>query len=170
MNKINIKSNIKFLRESKGMKQSEFAKLFGLSRDNIASYERGTEPKLKVILQIVNFFHISIDDFVTENFSLNPPNTINSSEDKIAPKIAPIVAPNTKKGSVIDYPAFQNALNPTKLEEAVNGLIDKRIGDVESLLYRLLANMKAQEIKEEVTEELKRVDEMMKEQNTETSK
>ena len=64
-----LSENLLYLRESLNLKQSEFGQLFDLSRDNIASYERGTEPKIYTLLKIVNHFHISIEDILTENLS-----------------------------------------------------------------------------------------------------
>lgn len=46
------------------MTQWEFGALFGVSRDNIASYERGSEPKMDFIARLVNYFQISYDDFI----------------------------------------------------------------------------------------------------------
>lgn len=59
-----IKENIKCLRKNLALSQGEFGALFNVTRDNIASYERGTEPKLNFITSIVNYFHISYDDFI----------------------------------------------------------------------------------------------------------
>jgi transcriptional regulator with XRE-family HTH domain len=54
--------NIRYLRETAGLSQAKFGKGFGVSRDNIASYERGSEPKMEFITKLVNFYHISVDD------------------------------------------------------------------------------------------------------------
>ncbi len=64
-----IKQNIKYLRLESGCNQEEFGKLLGYSRDNIASYERGTEPKISFIMSLVNHFHISYDDFIGRDLS-----------------------------------------------------------------------------------------------------
>jgi transcriptional regulator with XRE-family HTH domain len=65
-----IKQNFKYLRNKKGLKQEEFGALFGLSRDNIASYERGVEPKLDVLSNIGNVLHVSIDDLVNKDLAM----------------------------------------------------------------------------------------------------
>ena len=59
-----IRENIKYLRAKLSMTQGEFGSLFGVSRDNIASYERGSEPKMEFIVRLVNYFPISYDDFI----------------------------------------------------------------------------------------------------------
>lgn len=64
MNKNHILENLKYLRARLALTQSEFGALFLVSRDNIASYERGSEPKVEFITRLVNYFHISYDDFI----------------------------------------------------------------------------------------------------------
>lgn len=64
-----IKENILYLRQLTGESQEIFGQRFGLTRDNIASYERGSEPKLEAIVKIVNYFHITIDLFVNTNLA-----------------------------------------------------------------------------------------------------
>lgn len=64
-----IKENIRFIRQLVGDRQEDFALRFGLNRDNIASYERGIEPKLELISRIVEYFNISLDDFFHINLS-----------------------------------------------------------------------------------------------------
>ena len=64
MYKKHVKENIKYLRSKSGMTQNEFGALFGVSRDNIASYERGSEPKIDFITRLVDYFQISYDDFI----------------------------------------------------------------------------------------------------------
>jgi DNA-binding XRE family transcriptional regulator len=66
-----LTSNIKYLRSKLGLNQADFGELFGCSRDNIASYERGTEPKLETLFSIVNYFHISIEDIYSTDLSLS---------------------------------------------------------------------------------------------------
>lgn len=47
-----------------GLSQGELAEKVGSTRDRIASYERGTEPRLKAIEAFVNFFHTNYVDFI----------------------------------------------------------------------------------------------------------
>lgn len=62
-----LSKNIKYLRDTAGSSQAEFGKAFGVSRDNIASYERGTEPKIDFILKVVNFYHITVDNLIRDD-------------------------------------------------------------------------------------------------------
>jgi transcriptional regulator with XRE-family HTH domain len=68
-----FKQNIRYIRIHRGLNQEEFGALFKLSRDNIASYERGIEPKLDVLASIGKILHISLDDLVTTDLALGPP-------------------------------------------------------------------------------------------------
>lgn len=78
-----LKANIKFLREEKGMSQPQLAEALGCSRDNIASYERGTEPKLGMLQIIVNYFHLTIDDIINKDLSKEE---IVNNKTEIAPQ------------------------------------------------------------------------------------
>jgi len=60
-----LPENLKLLREYAGKSQDAFGELFGLNRNNIASYERGTEPRLSFLINISNHFHIKLDDLVS---------------------------------------------------------------------------------------------------------
>ena len=62
-----LSENLKYLRETAKLTQGAFGKAFGVSRDNIASYERGSAPKIDFLKKIVNFYHMSMDVIVNEN-------------------------------------------------------------------------------------------------------
>ena len=64
MGKNHIRNNLKYLRARLSLTQGEFGALFDVSRDNIASYERGSEPKMEFIARLVKHFDISYDDFI----------------------------------------------------------------------------------------------------------
>lgn len=55
------------------MGQSDLAKLLNVSRDNVASYERGSTPKLDVVVRIVSTFHIDLKDLVEKDLETSPP-------------------------------------------------------------------------------------------------
>jgi transcriptional regulator with XRE-family HTH domain len=77
-----IQKNIKKLRNIKGLSQSEFAKLFDLSRANIGSYEEGrAQPKIETATRIANYFSISLDDFVNRELSVNELSGFNELKE-----------------------------------------------------------------------------------------
>lgn len=54
--------NLKFLREDKGLNQSELAKKIGLRQSHISSWELNTsDPSLYNISLIADYFNVSID-------------------------------------------------------------------------------------------------------------
>lgn len=70
MDKNFIGLNIKHLRKSKKMNQSDVAKLVGKSTQIVSKYEKGeVEPSLKVIYTIADFFEVSVGDLLTIDLS-----------------------------------------------------------------------------------------------------
>ena len=67
-----ISTNLKALREHLHMSQGMFAEVFGITRDNIASYERGSKPDLPLVVQIVKYFHIPLDGFIADDLRKHP--------------------------------------------------------------------------------------------------
>lgn len=60
-----IGQNIRFLRKSKKMSQTELAEQLGLNMASLSTYERErSEPTISTLAQIAEFFGISIDDLV----------------------------------------------------------------------------------------------------------
>ncbi|CAH0131360.1 helix-turn-helix transcriptional regulator [Chryseobacterium sp. Bi04] len=60
-------SNVKKIRQAKGLSQKAFADLFDLSRGVISSYEEGrAEPKIETILKVANHFNLSLDKLLIE--------------------------------------------------------------------------------------------------------
>ena len=79
-----LSQNIKNLRVINGLSQTELGNQLGCTRDNIASYERGTEPKLEILLKIVNHFHIHLDNLVNDDlsdYSVHEINTFKVDKD-----------------------------------------------------------------------------------------
>jgi hypothetical protein len=65
-------TNIKKIRQVKGLSQKAFADLFDLNRGVISSYEEGrAEPKIETILKVANHFNLTIDKLLTEIIQVN---------------------------------------------------------------------------------------------------
>lgn len=57
--------NLKYLRKSRRLSQENLAKELGISRNMIASYEsRSIEPKLSLLINIADYFSVSVDNLV----------------------------------------------------------------------------------------------------------
>ena len=66
------KENIKKIRLAKKISQASFASIFSLARPSIGAYEEGrSEPKIETIIQIANYFRISIDVLLTRELTVN---------------------------------------------------------------------------------------------------
>jgi transcriptional regulator with XRE-family HTH domain len=64
--------NLKKIRLVKKLNQTEFAKLFGLTRSAVGAYEEGrAEAKIDKIIEIADFFGISIDSFLKKKLTVN---------------------------------------------------------------------------------------------------
>ncbi len=68
----NIGKNIRKIRTTKGLSQSAFAELFGLTRASIGAYEEGrAEPKLDAIVQIAKHFSFTLDKILMDEVTVN---------------------------------------------------------------------------------------------------
>jgi len=65
-----LRLNIKHLRTLNGLTQAQMADILDVSRDKVASYERGTTPPVDIIHTIVNHFHIRFNDLIEKDLSL----------------------------------------------------------------------------------------------------
>ncbi len=67
-----IGENIKKIRQVKKISQAQFSILFNLARPSIGAYEEGrSEPKIETIIQIANYFRISIDVLLTRKLTVS---------------------------------------------------------------------------------------------------
>lgn len=64
--------NIKKIRTLKKLSQTKFAELFGLSRAAIGAYEEGrAEAKVEKIIEIANYFGVSLEQILLKKLTLN---------------------------------------------------------------------------------------------------
>lgn len=67
-----IGKNIRKIRTVKKLSQAAFAEIFKLARPSVGAYEEErSEPKLETIIQIANYFGISIDSLLTKELTIN---------------------------------------------------------------------------------------------------
>ena len=64
-------SNLKYLRKKNGMEQVELASKLGRkSGSTISEWEKGSyTPKIKVLAQIANIFHVDLDDLMNKDLT-----------------------------------------------------------------------------------------------------
>ncbi|SMO56177.1 Transcriptional regulator, contains XRE-family HTH domain [Chryseobacterium rhizoplanae] len=74
-------SNIKKIRQVKGLSQKAFADLFDLNRGVISSYEEGrAEPKIETILKVANHFNLNLDKFLTETLQADELESVSNTD------------------------------------------------------------------------------------------
>ncbi|MCT4613464.1 MAG: helix-turn-helix domain-containing protein [Marinifilaceae bacterium] len=62
--------NIKFLRKRKKISQSYLAEELNINRSTLAGYEKNVQPPYAVLIEISNYFKISIDALLKYNLSI----------------------------------------------------------------------------------------------------
>jgi len=119
-----IGKNIKKIRGVKSLNQSDFADLFNLKRASIGAYEEGrAEPKLSTIIEIANYFGISVDDLLKKDLSVNDlyhfdifrKDLIKSTKHNLRPtKLPPTVLsiPLVSQALKADYLLDRDSLGP----------------------------------------------------------
>lgn len=116
-------TNIKKIRQVKGLSQKAFADLFDLNRGVISAYEEGrAEPKIDTLLKVARHFSLDLDDFLTKPLQVN----------------------NLVSGSVIDNlmfapleslsKTFNNAIDHTKDHETNTAVLQKILATID-LVY-----------------------------------
>ena len=94
MKKSPLALNIRKLRLFKQLNQTEFAEKLSVTRASIGAYEEGrAEPKLAFLIELSDFFKLSIDQIVKKELTINeiakfPADNIPSSSfDKVHEKL-----------------------------------------------------------------------------------
>jgi len=65
-------TNIKKIRQVRGLSQKAFADLFELNRGVISSYEEGrAEPKIETLLKVADYFNLDLHNLLTEILQVN---------------------------------------------------------------------------------------------------
>ena len=112
MKKTVIAKNFRKLRSFKGLNQTEFADLFGITRSTVGSYEEGrAEPKLDTLLKVADYFKLTVDDIIRKELTIN--------------KIAGFEYPEPER---VEYNQLMN-----KMKE-----MNKRMEDMDAMLHKLL--------------------------------
>ncbi len=67
-----IGKNIRKIRISKKLTQTEFAELFDLKRTAVGSYEEGrAEPKIETLIKIADYYKLSLDQLLRKELTVN---------------------------------------------------------------------------------------------------
>ena len=86
-------SNIKFLRNRKGLQQAEVCNLIEFKQSTWSGYESGfSKPNFKGLLKIIEFFEVSASELLEidlSNVNLNENGTQEKESGKCKPKYNP---------------------------------------------------------------------------------
>lgn len=78
-----IGKNIKKIRLVKKLTQADFSTIFNVSRTSVGAYEEGrADPKIETLIQIANYFSISLDDLITTELTINKLSGLEKSLDE----------------------------------------------------------------------------------------
>ncbi|MEJ5106249.1 helix-turn-helix domain-containing protein [Chryseobacterium sp. MYb328] len=115
-------SNIKKIRQVKGLSQKAFADLFDLNRGVISSYEEGrAEPKIETILKVASHFNLDLDKLLTETLQVNQLASVSDIDQLM---LFPELAINEKK----------EAVNPKENNSESTSIVQKILASVD-LVY-----------------------------------
>lgn len=65
-----LPGNIKNLRRRQNLSQEELAGKLEITRNKVASYERGSaEPKLSIVIRFADQFEVTVDDLITKDLT-----------------------------------------------------------------------------------------------------
>lgn len=77
-------TNLKKIRQIKGLSQQAFAELIDLNRGVISSYEEGrAEPKIETLLRIATYFGIPTDDIISKPLTVNQLTNFTLIEESV---------------------------------------------------------------------------------------
>ena len=85
-------SNLKYLRKMYGMEQVELASKLGRkSGSTISEWEKGSyTPKIKVLAQIANIFHVDLDDLMNKDLTCD--SVVHSTQPSLLTQITDTAA------------------------------------------------------------------------------
>lgn len=91
-------SNIKFLREKKGLNQGDLSKALNIDQSTVAKWETGERQiTLSWAFKLSDFFDVQIGDFLTTNLKIPKQKIENNEYDDKLKKLA------TENGVEISY-------------------------------------------------------------------
>ena len=118
-----LNQNIKYLRSLSGLTQPQLGEILGVSRDNIASYERGTVPPVEVIHKILNYFHVNFNDLVEKDLSSLDFQLVSDLDREAIKKI---------RSSKEDESSEKNSNQRDKSVEALEQIIEAQRNTIKS--------------------------------------
>jgi len=70
--------NIRKIRLTKKLSQTEFAKIFNITRASVGAYEEGrAEAKIDKVIEIATYFNITLDQLLSKKITINEISNFN---------------------------------------------------------------------------------------------
>ena len=94
-----IGKNIRKIRTIKKLSQAAYAELFNLARPSIGAYEEArAEPKIDTIIQMANYFGISVDALLTKELTINELYRLDIYHKEFDPTASRVPEPTSVSG------------------------------------------------------------------------
>lgn len=88
-------NNLRLLRKYQGKSQKELGERLGVNASRIRDYELDVcEPNLRMLLQLSQYFKISLDDFITKKLSVDLSAPVNTRNNLQQPSRILVVSEN----------------------------------------------------------------------------
>jgi transcriptional regulator with XRE-family HTH domain len=85
-----IGKNIRKIRVVKQLSQASFAQIFNLARPSVGAYEEGrAEPRIDTLVQIGQYFGLTIDDLLNKDLTINDLSRFDPLKRKNVPDPGP---------------------------------------------------------------------------------
>jgi transcriptional regulator with XRE-family HTH domain len=140
--------NIKFLRKKENFSQEQFAKIFGLKRSNIGSYEEGrATPPLQIIIKVAKYFNLKIETLISEDISKlliypdmqDTENFVNAKHERT--ELSSLVVKSHPASKALEEMLVSAiALLAGKIREGMDEMILERIPQLISKQYNSLVS------------------------------
>lgn len=116
-----IGKNIRKIRGVKNMNQSDFAELFGLKRASIGAYEEGrAEPKLNTLIEIANYFGMSLDDLLLKELSVNSLYRFDIFGEDLAGDVPNNLTPKESLAGILEVPYLELSKRQTYFSSKID--------------------------------------------------
>ena len=108
--------NLKKLRKRIGVNQKEIAEKIGITDKTYANYEnRNTEPNIKTLCKLADFYHITLDELVgREQKNIIDKGLLNDIELDIIDKMQQLDRDNQIRLQTYTYALWQNQQDEQK--------------------------------------------------------
>ncbi len=127
--------NVRKIRNAKKISQSAFAELFDLTRASIGAYEEGrAEAKIDTVIEIANYFDVSLDQLLKKELTINEIFHIHERMKHLSAQSKQI---NELKQN-FDNQEINRGEN-TGLEKRLDN-IEHKIDKLEKLIKQLISN------------------------------